>query len=312
MAQSTDLVVPNTSGAGVRSGINTRLQAIATHQSGATAPTTTYAYQFWADTTAGLLKQRDGSNASWNTIGTLGTVNLGHAPLASPTFTGTPAAPTATAGTSTTQLATTAFVTTAVGTKANLASPTFTGTPAAPTATAGTSTTQLATTAFVQENKLVLATAQNSTSGTSIDFTGIPSWAKRVTVMFNGVSTSGASDVMLRIGAGSIDATGYTGTISYVTGSGASASGLLSTGFFLIYSGGHNAVITWYGSFTLTLLSSASNLWVVSGTLGRGDAAGGTMIGGAKTLSGTLDRLRITTVSGTDTFDAGSINILYE
>lgn len=68
---------------------------------------------------------------------------------ASPTFTGTPAAPTATAGTNTTQLATTAFVTTAVSTKANLASPTFTGTPAAPTATAGTNTTQLATTAFV-------------------------------------------------------------------------------------------------------------------------------------------------------------------
>ena len=70
-------------------------------------------------------------------------------PLASPTFTGVPAAPTATAGTNTTQLATTAFVTTADNLKANLASPTFTGTPAAPTATAGTNTTQLATTAFV-------------------------------------------------------------------------------------------------------------------------------------------------------------------
>jgi len=72
------------------------------------------------------------------------------APLASPTFTGVPAAPTATAGTSTTQLATTAFVTTAGNLKANLASPTFTGTPAAPTAVAGTNTTQLATTAFVR------------------------------------------------------------------------------------------------------------------------------------------------------------------
>ena len=72
-----------------------------------------------------------------------------YATLASPTFTGVPAAPTATAGTSTTQLATTAFVTTADNLKAPIASPTFTGTPAAPTATAGTSTTQLATTAFV-------------------------------------------------------------------------------------------------------------------------------------------------------------------
>jgi hypothetical protein len=73
----------------------------------------------------------------------------GAAPLASPTFTGTPAAPTATGGTNTTQLATTAFVTTADNLKANLASPTFTGTPAAPTATGGTNTTQIATTAFV-------------------------------------------------------------------------------------------------------------------------------------------------------------------
>lgn len=69
--------------------------------------------------------------------------------VASPTFTGTPAAPTATAGTNTTQLATTAFVTTAGNLKANIASPTFTGTPAAPTAAAATSTTQIATTAFV-------------------------------------------------------------------------------------------------------------------------------------------------------------------
>lgn len=102
----------------------------------------------------------------------------GAAPLSSPTFTGTPAAPTAAVDTNTTQLATTAFVlgqatsttpvmdgTAAVGTstryargdhthptdtsRAPLASPTFTGTPTAPTATAGTNTTQLATTAFV-------------------------------------------------------------------------------------------------------------------------------------------------------------------
>lgn len=71
--------------------------------------------------------------------------------LASPTFTGTPAAPTASAGTSTTQIATTAFVTTGLNLKANLASPTFTGVPLAPTAASGTNTTQIATTAFVQD-----------------------------------------------------------------------------------------------------------------------------------------------------------------
>lgn len=71
------------------------------------------------------------------------------APLAAPTFTGVPAAPTAAPGTSTTQLATTAFVTTADALKAPLASPSLTGTPVAPTPAPGTNTTQLATTAFV-------------------------------------------------------------------------------------------------------------------------------------------------------------------
>lgn len=74
------------------------------------------------------------------------------APLASPSLTGVPSAPTATSGTNTTQLATTAFVTSALTAKANLASPVLTGTPSAPTATVGTNTTQLATTAFVIAN----------------------------------------------------------------------------------------------------------------------------------------------------------------
>lgn len=88
---------------------------------------------------------------------------VGLAPLASPTFTGTPAAPTATAGTNTTQVATTAFVTTAVSTKANLASPTFTGTPAAPTATTATNSTQIATTAYVKSNLVNYATTASPT-----------------------------------------------------------------------------------------------------------------------------------------------------
>mgnify|MGYP003110164467 CR=1 FL=1 len=76
------------------------------------------------------------------------------APIASPTFTGTPAAPTAAQGTNTTQIATTAFVNAEIAAdtaaKAPLASPTFTGVPAAPTASSGTNTTQIATTAYVQ------------------------------------------------------------------------------------------------------------------------------------------------------------------
>lgn len=97
-----------------------------------------------------------GSSVAWGAVtGTLSsqtdlqTALDAKAPLASPTFTGTPAAPTAAGGTNTTQIATTAFVTSAVSAKADIASPTLTGTPAAPTAAWGTATTQIATTAFV-------------------------------------------------------------------------------------------------------------------------------------------------------------------
>ena len=109
MAQH-DYIIANQSGAAFRSDLNNGLAAIVSQNSGAAQPSTTYAYQWWADTTTGLLKLRNAANNAWITIGTLADANLGHALLASPTFTGTPAAPTASVGTNTTQLATTAFV----------------------------------------------------------------------------------------------------------------------------------------------------------------------------------------------------------
>jgi hypothetical protein len=148
-------------------------------------------------------------------------------------------------------------------------------------------------------------TAVASTSGTSIDFTGIPSWVKRITVMFNQVSTSGASMLLAQIGAGSVTTSGYVSAAAYT---GASTGGLTSTaGYILTAAAG--AANTSAGSLVITLLGS--NLWVSSSVLARQDGYASSA-GGTVTLSGTLDRLRITTVNGTDTFDAGSINILYE
>lgn len=88
MAQA-DYVVANGTGAAVRSDINGQLAAIVSNNSGATEPTTMYAYQWWADTTSGLLKIRNAANSAWVTVGTLASANLGLAPLASPSFTGT-------------------------------------------------------------------------------------------------------------------------------------------------------------------------------------------------------------------------------
>ena len=158
---------------------------------------------------------------------------------------------------------------------------------------------------------LVSGTSQASTSGTSIDFTGIPSWAKRITVIFNAVSTNGTSLPQIQIGAGSIDTASYSSTASGITNSGNVVTSVSSTTGFLIASLGA-ATNSYSGAIRLTLLGA--NLWVDDGSVCQngGGFIGGFYVGGTKTLSGTLDRVRITTVGGTDTFDAGSINILYE
>ena len=154
---------------------------------------------------------------------------------------------------------------------------------------------------------IVSGTVQPSTTGTFINFTGIPSWVKRITMVINGVSTNGTSIMGVRIGSGSFDTTGYLGSVG-ATRSGASANANYSASFALV--DGMAAVVTLYGTVTLTLLGS--NTWVFAGTTGRTDTSGSYFYGGIKVLSGTLDRIQLTTEGGVDTFDAGSVNILYE
>jgi hypothetical protein len=148
---------------------------------------------------------------------------------------------------------------------------------------------------------LTSGTAQASTSGTSIDFTSIPSWVKRVTVLFSGVSLSSTANILVQLGAGSVQNTGYVGgTINQTpTVTNSTAGFIISTG---------NAAASMNGALQITTLGS--NIWAATGAFGRADAAFATTAGSV-TLSGTLDRVRITTTS-TDTFDAGTINILYE
>lgn len=157
-----------------------------------------------------------------------------------------------------------------------------------------------------RSEQLTLGTAQNSTSGTSIDFTGIPSWAKRITVMFSGVSTSGTSLIHLRLGTSSgIEATNYLGSSRDNT-----TSANYSTGFALAPN--NTATDVLHGQWIISLLNASSNTWAESHLIGRSNNNLEAIGAGSKALSGTLDRVRITTVNGTDTFDAGSINIMYE
>jgi hypothetical protein len=148
--------------------------------------------------------------------------------------------------------------------------------------------------------QVISGTAQATTSGTVKDFTDIPSWVKRITVMYSAVSTSGTSAVILRLGYGATPtyvSTGYRGannitdnTTGFRTDSGAAASASRNGALILSYFG--------------------NNVWSYLTTVAAGNAGyGGGM---SPDLGAPLTAIRITTVNGTDTFDAGSINILYE
>lgn len=153
-------------------------------------------------------------------------------------------------------------------------------------------------------------TAVASTSGTSIDFTGIPSWVKRITVMFNGVSTSGSSLVQIQIGDGSVNTSGYNSG-AVIAASATTWTGNVTTGFVTGVSANSGATSLRYGTYIISLLGN--NTWAGQGNIHESTFYNlGAQCAGAKVLSGTLDRIRITTVNGTDTFDAGSVNILYE
>lgn len=157
-----------------------------------------------------------------------------------------------------------------------------------------------------QMQRFVQETAKTA-SGTSVDFTGIPAWAKRITVMFNGVSTNGSSSFLIQLGdSGGIETSGYSSMgMNHNT---STLGGATSTAGFIM-AGGLVAANTYGGNCVICTLGS--NIWTAFGGF-SGSGGQGTLGSGNKTLSDVLDRVRITTVNGTDTFDAGSINIIYE
>ena len=150
-------------------------------------------------------------------------------------------------------------------------------------------------------------TAVASTSGTSIDFTSLPAGIKRITVMFNAVSTNGSSIPLIQLGTGGTPTTtGYVSTSSEVYSAAATST---STAGFNIYF--DNAGYVFSGTYIFVNVSG--NIWVGSSvTSSQAVLAVTTISAGVVTLSGVLNMVRLTTVGGTNTFDAGSVNILYE
>ena len=151
-------------------------------------------------------------------------------------------------------------------------------------------------------------TAVASTSGTSIEFTSIPSWVKRITLMLDGVSTNGTSFFLFQVGSGSISSSGYTGgggryNFANNTAGAASTAGLYFSGPFA-------AADTAIGQIVATLVTG--NTWVITSITYFSSSLYMNTNATRIALGGSLDRVRLTTTNGTDTFDAGSINILYE
>lgn len=156
-----------------------------------------------------------------------------------------------------------------------------------------------------QMQRITQGTAVASTSGTSIDFTSLPAWCKRVTINFQGVSTSGTNFVIVQLGTGSTTFTtsGYLGAVNS-----ANSISNQTTGFGVI--GQPAAANTLHGTATVTNLTG--NTWCYAGTIYLSNTALGGGGAGSISLGAALTAIRITTVGGTDTFDAGNINILYE
>lgn len=156
---------------------------------------------------------------------------------------------------------------------------------------------------------IVSGTAVASTSGTSVEFTGIPSWAKRITVAFSGVSTNGSANLQVQIGSTSFTIAGYGGGCSLNSSNATATTGFLTSNGTAVSSSFHGAVV-------LSLVNLSANLWSSNGVLSSNAGTIGVHVsGGSIALAGTLDRVRViasATGSPADTFDAGTINILYE
>jgi hypothetical protein len=156
-------------------------------------------------------------------------------------------------------------------------------------------------------NRLITAaTAQSPTTGTTVTFTSIPSWVKRITVMISGVSLTSNDYFGIQLGTSSgYESSGYLGAYSSLPSGGAIGGSNLSSSFIV---GGFNATYTSNGLATICLVSSTT--WAFNSVTGSTGASLVITCGGTKAVATTLDRLQIIANSGT--FDAGTINILYE
>ena len=282
MAQH-DYIIDNALTPAFRSDLNLALAAIVSQNSGPTAPASAYANMLWYDTSTDLLKMRNEAASGWITVGTLNQTsgNFESATVNGKTI-GTLTAGGVAYATNTTALAATAAGTAGQVLLSNGASAPSWGT----TLSAGTAV---------------------AASGSSITFSGIPSGAKRIMVMLSAVSLTGSDNILVRIGSGSTSTTGYASATGNAQSGGTTTVTTSSLGYIV---GVASSAKNMYG--IMTICNITGNTWVASG-VDYAETAADSMgtFAGTKTLTGVLDRVSID-VSGTNTFDAGTVNIMWD
>lgn len=265
-----DYVIDNQTGANFRADLNNALLAIVSHNSNATAPATTFANMIWYDTANNQLKKRNEANSAWITLGTIDESGGKFTPNAAIT---------------TSEIAAATLVT------------------AADTIASNDNDTTIPTTAAVIDYATPVLTFSSNTattSGSSFDFTGIPSTVREIEIYWQNVSLSDASDpaVQLLVGGSPI-------TSGYQSSSSSAGNDSTATEGFHMYSDAG----TRYHTGIMRIVRAASGVWVEShsGAMGAADHSGGGYISGVGTVNG----VRITRVNGTGTFDQGNVSISY-
>ena len=150
-------------------------------------------------------------------------------------------------------------------------------------------------------------TLNTTTGGTSIAFTGIPAWATEITLSWVGLSASGVSQWLLRLGdAGGLENSGYEANAGLRSGE------IGSTVGFPLFGAAPVAASVYSGSITIILQDAATFMWVVKGGSNAPVSGVPSMLQGYKALSAALTQISLTTTNGTDTFDVnGGVNIRY-
>ena len=292
MSQNT-LVIADGTGAQVLERMNNSNNTLATLNSGSSAPATTYAHMLWADTTNNQLKMRNAANTGWNIVGSFDATSF-YASVADASITEAKIATGAVTANKIGALAvtdaklasnsvTTAKILDANVTPAKLSQPLTVGTSVAP-------------------------------SGTSVTFTDIPSWVRKINVVFYNISTSGTSPIQLQIGnSNGIVTSNYFG--SWDTFTTTISTTLMSSGFVVTgQTAGqlYNGIASLY-YITKTTGAFVNQYWAFSSVGGITNGTANSLSGGSGSLeTNDLNQLRITTVNGTDLFDGGRVNIIFE